>query len=553
MVLDTRSLDSFYDLAAVVRDFTTPSRGGRELTREEENQACRLRAEQGWHAWHIAEAMGLARGNHSYQWQDNIVEALEGCMYRRDWGGSSARVIRGIGRTAARGEELHPSEVTVEGTNTHSEWRKTAKTNAIVEALLSPGQMGTRDIPGVGQTPRQRGRPAIKAGKDKTAKELAAQADRILADQKKAGHYPQYAKFPNVSSQDINREVQNLGELFDWVGRQRSAGWSTRPPEEKKKIDAEIIRRCKEQALKTPAKPPWGFYARMAKEVYETTPCCGPDGTETMDAMEYTKFQASYVNTLCVGNSIFQEKQQSVADAVADPVNIKKVEAAIVTLASKRRAWQVLSTEAIPVGASPLAIMAETGLRREIVERILANLGYVTLTTRTIELRAIILPLHDKKLTPYQMWDETPELQKQWPIRRIGTRVIRSMLTDAVPPREPWTDELLREERVLPIVADNLREMLQRHLRQEAQDDVWLARIRQNVRAQAPPGGIFESLGTEREFTVDAAAALIKETPAFTRKVIEVLAAETPQFVALRGEELVVPFSGLQWIVRGGE
>ena len=38
MVLDTRTLDSLYDLAAVVRDFTTPSRGGRELKPEEEDQ-----------------------------------------------------------------------------------------------------------------------------------------------------------------------------------------------------------------------------------------------------------------------------------------------------------------------------------------------------------------------------------------------------------------------------------------------------------------------------------------------------------------------------------
>ena len=113
-------------------------------------------------------------------------------------------------------------------------------------------------------------------------------------------------------------------------------------------------------------------------------------------------------------------------------------------------------------------------------------------------------------------------------------------------------EALLREDRVLPIVADNLREILQNHLRQEAQDDVWLARIRQNVRAQVHPSSIFESLGTERELTVDAVAALLKETHAFTRKVIEVLAAETPQFVALRGEELVIPFSGLQWIIGEG-
>ena len=197
-------------------------------------------------------------------------------------------------------------------------------------------------------------------------------------------------------------------------------------------------------------------------------------------------------------------------------------------------------------------VVNQTGLRLRLVNRILAELGYLSQSERSDALRKIVLPLHnDKKLTPTQMWDETPELQKLFSDRAEGVQRIYNNLL--VAKLTPWTIATIREDRVLPIVADNLREMLQNHLRQEAQDDVWLARIRQNVSAQAPPGGIFESLGTERELTVDGVAALIKETPDFTRKVIEVLAAETPQFVALRGEELVVPFSGLQWIARGGE
>ena len=117
------------------------------------------------------------------------------------------------------------------------------------------------------------------------------------------------------------------------MGRKRIAGWGGRPKEEKAKVDAEIIRRCKEQAVKTPGRPPWGFYRRVAEEVYKTTPCCGPDLNQTMEAMEYTPFVPNYVNILCVGSGIFG-KQESVADAVADPVNIKKVEAAIVKITS---------------------------------------------------------------------------------------------------------------------------------------------------------------------------------------------------------------------------
>jgi hypothetical protein len=535
MVLDTRTLDSFYDLAAVVRDFTTPSRGGRELTREEEDQACRLRAEHGWHAWHIAEAMGLAGARNAQRWQDNIIEALEGCMYRRDWGGSRARLIRGIGRTAARGEELHPSEVTVEGPNDLGAFRRSARQNAIIEAFLTPGQTGTADLPGAGQRPRQIGRPTIKAGKDKTSEELVLQASAILANQVRAGFY-RGRPFAKLYPNQVTDLIREMGDLVDWPGKGSEQVVRLLTVEERKKIDDELLRLCREQAKKTP-EVPQGFYGKLREEFHRTFPCCGPDGQETMEEFGYPLLTHDHINSLCRDANIFK-RRMTLKEQIADPDNRQSV------------------IDAIEIhGVHQTRISKETGISPPVVKAILDALGYATVGSKNAAIRKIILPLHDaEKLTPSQMWDSSPELRTLiGGDRKKGATLIASYLWHSDPPREPWTIATIREDRVLPIVADNLREMLQNHLRQEAQDDVWLARIIQNVSAQAPPGGIFESLGTERELTVAGVAALLKETPAFTRKVIEVLAAETPQFVALRGEELVVPFSGLQWIVRGGE
>ena len=543
MVLDTRTLDSFYDLAAVVRDFTTPSRGSPELTQEQKDQACRLRAEHGWHAWHIAEAMGLGTQftrktgiGKPLTWEENIIEALEGCMYRRDWGGSSGRPIRGLGRTAGRGEELHPSEVTVEGPNDLGAFRTSARRNAIIQAVLSPGRTGTPDIPGAGGRPRQIGRRAIKAGKDKSAKEIAAQANAIIANEIRGGLY-KGVETTDVRPQNVTNLAQEIGDLLDWQGRLQAKGIQELPREERNKVKAEIIRRCNEQAKITPETPPIGWYGDLAKDVYLTFKCCGPDGNETMEEMNYQPLHPNIGAEICrVDEKIFKARP-TLKSQVDDPENQQKVKDAIAGLTTP------------PVASD---VMKQTGFGQRLVEGILAELGYLSQGARSAALGKIVLPLHnDKKLTPTQMWDQTPELQKLFSDKKEGVQRIYNNLL--VAKLTPWTIATIREDRVLPIVADNLREMLQNHLRQEAQDDVWLARIRQNVRAQAPPGRIFESLGTERELTVDGVAALIKETPAFTRKVIEVLAAETPQFVALRGEELVVPFSGLQWIVRGGE
>jgi hypothetical protein len=477
--------------------------------------------------------MGLANFRHARQWQDNIIEALEGCMYRRDWGGKSTRVIKGIDRTAGRGLELHPSEVTVEGTNDLGEFRRSARQNATIEAFLSPGRTGTPDIPGVGQRPRQIGQTAIKAGKDKTSAELAAQAGAILQREKNQGHYKGIT-FGKLAIRQVAHLIRETGVA--WPGISREEAIKELNDEERKKIDDEIKRQCREQAKKT-TDAPQGFFRKVERYINEDFPCCGEDGQETLEKAGYKKLNPNYVHRICIGAKILKVRQTT-KEQIADPDNRKKV------------------ADAIKIhGPHQVNIGKQTGLSEAAVRGILEALGYITVGSRVEAIRKIILPLHDdEKLTVAEMWDHSEDLRVLLPgSKDSATKRIHSYLLHSDPPRQPWTQAKVREDRVLPIVADNLREMLRNHLRQEAQNEEWLTRIRRNVSAQTLPGGIFEPLGTEQVLTVDGAAALIKETPAFTRKVIEVLAAETPQFVAIRGEELVIPFSGLQWIARGEE
>ena len=140
----------------------------------------------------------------------------------------------------------------------------------------------------------------------------------------------------------------------------------------------------------------------------------------------------------------------------------------------------------------------------------------------------------------------------------ILTKFIRSLLMDADPPREPWTEELLREDRVLPERVAQIRAVIQNWLRTQAADEEWMTRIRRNVQVGRTggvrPSSLYESMGID----VNRLAALLRETPDLTRKALAVLFAETPQFVAMHPDErfvdeLVIPLGGLQWITREGE
>ena len=130
MVFSTATLSSFYDLADVVRDYTTPSRGSQPLTPKQKDDACFLRFQHGWHARHIAEAMGLAVGYATGPWQEDILEALDECTTRSDWN-SQGIFLRPIQTPEG------PDQTTAAGTNLFGDYRRTARENAIIQAATA--------------------------------------------------------------------------------------------------------------------------------------------------------------------------------------------------------------------------------------------------------------------------------------------------------------------------------------------------------------------------------------------------------------------------------
>ena len=518
MVLDTRTLSSLYDLADVVRGYTTPSRGGRVLERSEENQACLLRWREGWHARHIAEAIGLAPARGTRIWVDNIMDALEGCTTRADW--TSQNIFL---RALNTSEGL--AQNTVEGTQLHGEFRQTARQNAIIQAVLEPET-------------RTGGTVSREAGKEKSSVELAQVADQILARQKRANHYPGVT-FSKTLQREVSDLLAELGDLIEWPGKGKSKGISLMEPEERAKVDAAIIEKCTEQAKLTPDSPPYGFFARVEREVYLETECCGPDGTETMEGFFYEQIPQGYANEVCLRAGIFKPPL-GIEEQVEDPENQQKVKDAIAAANGDTNAGRLATA---------------TGLSRQVVVGILAVLGYVPVTAENAALRAIILPLHDDShLTPGQIWDQTPALQILMPgtDRRNGIIRIRGILQNSVPARIPWTAPMQKDERRIPLVASRLKSAFLAHLRY--QNEEWLDRVRQNL---MQPGGAYDRW-EPTGYSVQELAINRGETLEFMRRVIALLGTETPQLVeirpGIRGREMIVfPYSALQWITRGGE
>lgn len=512
MLLDTRTVDSLHDLAAVVQDYTTPSRGSRPLKQEEKNKACFLRWQNGWHAHHIAEAMGLSQAQRANAWGIDIMEAIEGCTTRSDWN-SQGIFLRAIDTPAG------PDQSTLAGPNTFGEYRRTARRNAIIQAALL-GEISSG------------GTLVQKAGKDRDATELAAAADLILRREKNQGHY-RHTTFGKTHINQVAVLIAELGTLFDWVGKGREIGMGGLPDEARIKIDDEIIKRCEAQKKLTPAGLPQGFFKRIEREVYTTTPCCGLDGKETMKAFGYPAITRGYASELCREKDIFKARP-GVRTQILDPENQKKVKAAIGT-------------------GRPIVsrIQKETGFNEYIVVGILAELGYGKPTSTSAAIRKIILPLHDnKKLTPTEMWNQTPRLRKLMGGTKLTSiSTIFGLLQRSTPERTPWTRARREQEQRIPLLVNQLKDFFLAYLRE--QDEVWLDRVRGNISRSQRAGSLYEDTG----YTVDSLAAAPgwNETPALTRRVLALLVAETPQLVALRGDDIVIPFSGLRWITTGGE
>ena len=388
MVFDTKTLDSFSALASIIGEYTSPSQI--VLEQKQQDQACRLRKEFGWHAQHIAEALGFGPAVVASNYAPKVLEALVGCTTRGGWGGREIdakkprpTLLEGElrDREARRGQvardRLAPEEATLEGTNRFGELRTTATRNALVEAALRP------------EIRPFYGRGARKAGYQKNAAELAADADIIIRNQKYAGLYPGL-NYRKLSEQAVLLTIKDLVAtgLFIWEGGRRVRGIEEMPVEERAKVDAEILRQVREQAKLTPYRPPKGFYARIEREIYRTFPCCGPDGKKTMEKAEYSPFIQGYVSRR-VGEAkppIFSGPvgtSKTFQTAIDDPENIKAVKEAIGD--SKELAPGVRGIRKI------------TGLTRPVIAAILKNMGYMTQADHAKAVRKIILPFHDNE------------------------------------------------------------------------------------------------------------------------------------------------------------
>jgi len=543
MVFDTKTLDSFSALAGIIGEYTSPSEfdtpsAVRPLTQKEEDQACRLRKEYGWHTSHITQALGLSDGRTSSIYVPPVLKAIEGCTTRGGWGGAAidAKLPRptlpegalrdrlNLRGRAAR-DRLTEEEATLEGTNRFGELRTNARANAIIEAALVP------------EVQPFFGRGGRKAGYQKNTAELAADADIIITEQKHDGHYPGI-NFDPIQAHTITRIIQQLTDtgLFIWEGRAKGLGFDELPPEELAKVRAEFIRRLREQVKLTPERPPRGFLTNLEGEIYKTFPCCGPDGTETMEKFGYSPITHGYASRVAGDNNIFKVRKKAgpaLQSVIDDPAN----QAAVRKIISDSTAQR----------PNVSRIMKATGLSLMAVNGILAKLGYEVAGRRKggfgDRVRAIILPLHDnQQLTPAEIWRASPELQALLSTQerseeqnfQVGIARIGSFLRDSSPPRVPWTRQRKRAERRAPLVASNIKAEL-------------IAMLK-DMQGQRFFG---ERLYIKIPDIADLSTAL-RESESLVTEAIDLLLNEANPIIRREGQDIIVP-NPIQRRIKSGE
>ena len=546
MVFDTKTLDSFSALAGIIGEYTTPSArrqsksSARPLTQEEKDQACRLRKEHGWHTSHITHALGLSDGRTSSIYMPSVLEAIVGCTTRGGWGGAEidAKIPRPTlpegalrDRLNLRGQaerdRLSEEEATLEGTNRFGEFRTNARANAIIEAALRPEIRPFYD------------RPGRKAGYQKNTAELAADADIIITEQKHDGHYPGI-NFSPIQAHTITRIIQQLTDtgLFIWEGS-RSLGIDELPPEELAKVRAEFIRRLREQAKLTPERPPRGFLTNLEDEIYKTFPCCGPDGTETMEKFGYSPITHGYASRQAGENDIFKVRKKAgpaLQSVIDDPANQAAVRKIISDSAATR--------------PNVSRIMKATGLSLMAVNGILAKLGYEVAGKRKggfgDRVRAIILPLHDnQQLTPAEIWRASPELQALLSTQerseeqnfQVGIARIGSFLRDSSPPRVPWTRQRKRAERRAPLVASNIKAELIAMLK-DMQGQRFFGESQPSLFIRIP--------------TIAELSTALRESESLVTEAIDMLLNEANPIIAMAGQDIIVP-AHIQRRIKSGE
>jgi hypothetical protein len=527
MVLDTRTLDSLHDLAAVVQGYVspgpTPARRSRtELTPEQKEDGCMMRYLHGWHVHHIVEALGIANANYSFNWEDNMTEALEECALSDYWNTQGLRLRPG-------------AQISKEGPSQYGAARQSSLRNAAAEVLIAdPKQRNARD-------------------KDKDGKDIPGTSLMDKAFVKIDGHIENgvyqsgYVKPKEPGRQNLNRYIRDLEALgFVWEGAGRRQIMADLPDDIRKAIDNEIRRQCRHHVAVGATIDRKGQkqrtvpinYSAIARDVYTKFPIdeLDPESPETLASLGYPEIHPAYVRQLCQDAKITEDIRRPVKDQVADEANIKLVKDER-EKDPKSSAWQIYQ---------------RTGLQLPVVERILdaqglprAGRGY-----SVGDIRAIILKAHDEKLTPQGMLDKHPELVEYFKDNvNPATEVIRQIIrrTNKTPHTDITLAAEVADERRIPLRAAQLKRVFIAHLRFWNEQE--LARIRGNLSRSQRPGQLAEESG----HTIASLATRLNETVEFTQRALELLLAENMPLIALRGNDIVFPFTALRWITRGGE
>jgi len=539
MVLDTRTLDSLHDLAAVVQEYVspgaTPNRRSRtELTPQQKEDGCMMRYLRGWHVHHIVEALGIAGANYSFNWEDNMTEALEECALSDYWNTQQLRLRPG-------------AQISKAGPNRYGAARQSSLRNAVAEILIA--------------NPKQRNAPDTDdEGKDIPGTSLMDKAFARIDRQIEQGVYHSgYVKPRAPGRQNFNRYIRDLEALgFVWEGAGRTQIMAELPDDIREAVDNEIRRQCRNQVAVGATITREGRqrasalnYSAIARDVSSNF-IIDEQLQDTLETMGYPAVNAGYVRQLCQDAGITADVRRPVTVQIADEANIKLVKDER-EKDPRASAWQIYQ---------------RTGLRLPIVEGILdaqglprAGRGYTT-----GEIREIILKAHDEKLTVQGMLGKYPELVEYFKegkpdaytlIRQIILRANKTPHTDITLAAE------IADERRIPLRAAQLKSVFIAHLR--ARDQEWIDRVRSNIPRAQRADLLYEDTG----YTVDSLAASLNETPEFIRRVIRLLEAETMPLVAIQsrlhvhtrvilgdipeGQILVFPYSALRWITRGGE
>ena len=531
MVLDTRTLDSLHDLAAVVQEYVspgaTPNRRSRtELTPQQKEDGCMMRYLRGWHVHHIVEALGIAGANYSFNWEDNMTEALEECALSDYWNTQGLRLRPG-------------AQISKEGTNRYGAARQSSLRNAVAEVLIA--------------NPKQRNAPDTDdEGKDIPGTSLMEKAFARIDRQIAEGLYHSgYAKPREPGRQNFNRYIRDLEALgFVWEGAGRTQIMADLPDDIREAVDNEILRQCRHQLTAGATITRQGRqraaplnYSAIARDVSSNFIIdeLDPESPETLVSLGYPAVQPGYVRQLCQDAKITVDIRRPLKDQIADEANIKLVKD---------------ERETDP-GASAWQIYQRTGLHLPLVEGILdaqglprAGRGYTT-----GEIREIILKAHDdERLTVQGMLDKYPELVEYFKEGKPDAyTLIRQIILRAG--KTPHTDITLEAEitetRRIAARAAQLKSVFIAHLRSWNEQE--LGRIRGNLSRAEQSGRPVRTLREDTGYTLDSLAASLNETPEFTRSAIALLEAETTPLIAIRGDDIVIPYPALRWITRGGE